>query len=909
VQDRATASGLKVLAARGRLLEQGFAFGVARQLLARELIGAAPERRTRLLTGAAGLAEPVLLDVGAAADREATVYGLVWLVTALADEAPLLVLVDDLHWSDASSRALLVALVQRIRELPVALLMTSRPAPRGREGLEGIATVLPGRLSADGTARLLEQVLGGRPAAPFVAAAHRTTGGTPFLVGAIGEAARRAGMAPRTIRPEVVEALAGEGFAPELARRLGALPHEAGEVVRALAVAGDDAPASLLAAATQRPLEDVRSILAGLQTAGLLSTVEPPAFTHALVRSAVLDDLDAGRAGELHGRLGRLRAAAGDLELAAAHFEQAPPAADGQAARVLATVARSARRRGDIGRAVSLLQRAVMEPPPAGERAAVLFRLGRLEVASTDPAGPERLAAAAITAAAEGNPTLSLRAGVAQGQGLAIAGRWSEGLAVIREAIDGGGSADPDALRLARIELVSEQLPVRADGSARRERERLLRSVLDGSGDDLDRLATGVLAFLVALEGAPRAEVVALVESALAQGVVTSARTPAALQPLFALVVGGAPERAEPFLEAVVAGTRARGSLALTRTISAWHGMALLYDDRLVEAQDAAVGTGSEEEADGQLAVARLLGASVRGLLALERSDFSAAAAELDPPLERPTDVATTFHDGYLVARARLRFAQGDAAGAWTIVSGAGERLVANGMTTPGPIQWRTDAVHYALALGRRDEACTLAGTRWRLPPASARRARWRRPCAHARRPRAIRPGARRPCTMPWTSWGPTGCTASARSRWPRSPRCRSGRRPGRRCGPRSTLPGGPGRSGLRSSSVLHSWPPAGDPRRSVLSGADALTPAEGRTARRAAAGATNRQIAEELFLTQSTVEGHLTNAYRKLGISHRSELASALGDPTASPADERSISSDDESARSPGLLSPMGGR
>jgi DNA-binding CsgD family transcriptional regulator len=55
------------------------------------------------------------------------------------------------------------------------------------------------------------------------------------------------------------------------------------------------------------------------------------------------------------------------------------------------------------------------------------------------------------------------------------------------------------------------------------------------------------------------------------------------------------------------------------------------------------------------------------------------------------------------------------------------------------------------------------------------------------------------------------------------------------------------------------------------------LTPGERRVSKLAAAGQTNRQIANALFITVKAVEWHLGNAYRKLAISGRAELASAL--------------------------------
>ncbi|MGH2446756.1 MAG: LuxR C-terminal-related transcriptional regulator, partial [Candidatus Limnocylindria bacterium] len=67
-------------------------------------------------------------------------------------------------------------------------------------------------------------------------------------------------------------------------------------------------------------------------------------------------------------------------------------------------------------------------------------------------------------------------------------------------------------------------------------------------------------------------------------------------------------------------------------------------------------------------------------------------------------------------------------------------------------------------------------------------------------------------------------------------------------------------------------------PRRFAVSGVDALTPSELRVARMAGGGRTNREIAQSLFVTPKAIEYHLANAYRKLSISGRRELAGALG-------------------------------
>jgi DNA-binding CsgD family transcriptional regulator len=74
-------------------------------------------------------------------------------------------------------------------------------------------------------------------------------------------------------------------------------------------------------------------------------------------------------------------------------------------------------------------------------------------------------------------------------------------------------------------------------------------------------------------------------------------------------------------------------------------------------------------------------------------------------------------------------------------------------------------------------------------------------------------------------------------------------------------------------------------PTRARLAGRDALTASELRVAGMAADGATNREIAQSLYLSVKTVEMHVSRAYRKLGISSRHDLAAAV---TSSGAHDR---------------------
>jgi DNA-binding NarL/FixJ family response regulator len=65
----------------------------------------------------------------------------------------------------------------------------------------------------------------------------------------------------------------------------------------------------------------------------------------------------------------------------------------------------------------------------------------------------------------------------------------------------------------------------------------------------------------------------------------------------------------------------------------------------------------------------------------------------------------------------------------------------------------------------------------------------------------------------------------------------------------------------------------------------DALTPAEHRVTRLAAEGLSNRAIADRLYVTERTVETHLTHAFQKLGIGSRTELAATLHQGSSEPA------------------------
>src|SRR5262249_42996741 len=89
-----------------------------------------------------------------------------------------------------------------------------------------------------------------------------------------------------------------------------------------------------------------------------------------------------------------------------------------------------------------------------------------------------------------------------------------------------------------------------------------------------------------------------------------------------------------------------------------------------------------------------------------------------------------------------------------------------------------------------------------------------------------------------------------------------------------ATICGSPALASRAESDLLAT---GARPRRIALSGVASLTPSQRRGAEMASERLTNRGIAQKLFVTQRTVEVHLTSIYRKLAINSRSQLPAAL--------------------------------
>jgi DNA-binding CsgD family transcriptional regulator len=881
--DSARHAGMRVLTASGSPLEEGVAHGVTRELLLEALPHEGPERE-RLLTGAAGLATPALSPGGAAAGDESAFgvrHGLTWLVAALADTGPAMALVvDDLHWVDGPSARFLAALATRVDEMPIALLLAARPpaawtdADLAAEIGASAPLLQPARLSPDGVRSSLARRLGVEPDEAFAAAAHAETAGTPYLVTALAQALTREDIAPTAEHAAGIRSLGSAEIGRTVAARVRGLPAEAQAIVRAIAILGGGRPAGEAERlAGTEPGAAVRAAQA-LEGLGLVHGWPAPVFDHPLVRAAVLDDLGAADAADLHARAADMARLSGDTERAAAHLAQTPGRGDADRVDLLLGVGTRARQTGAPEVALRHLVRALDEPAADHQQTPVLFELGLTELGLGIPTAPDRFAAAATAAA---DPDLRLRAQVVSGHALMFNGRWHEAFDRLHAAIAGAAGASADALAFARIELAGDMLTCISTGpEARALIEQLDRELAPDA--PLRPLLEGVIALDTATRAQPRDAVLRHVIASSGPLTPEQETSPVRPSPMLALMLIDAFEHVGPAIESLLYARRRGGDLTGVRMLSAWQALSRVREGRLAEAEEALLGV---EEGEGPPPpIAEVVGAIARANVALDRGDVVAADAATSAPLEHDPRISeTNLCDEYLICRGRVLLARGDREAALGIFEGASASHTRWGGESPPTAQWRLWTAYGRDALGHRDDARQLAAEELAV---------------------AQRLGAPRPIAMALLAQASFAAESAEAERALRDALdVLAGALPLQRANIEANL----GELLLRSDRVAEgqerlraalelAWTAGADalttrvrgllaesgarPRRAERTGVHALTAAEARTARMAAE-MTNREIAEALFVTEKTVETHLTATYRKLNIGGRAHLAAAL--------------------------------
>ena len=350
------ALGMRLLRARGIESEAQIPFASLLELLrpALSLLSrlAAPQT--------AALEQAFALRSGKPQDRFAVGAATLGLLAACADEAPLLLVLDDVHWFDASSSAALRFALRRLDADPVAAILGLRTGYHSLLDGTGIETLALEGLSAS-DARRLRSDLPEAATRRLVAA----TGGNPLALLELTPEPEEL-----TLAPEGAPMLVSARLAAAYLRRAAMLDEDTRRCLL-LAATSDSGDLQLLGLAARVAGLEVESLLAA-EAAGLVTVAAGRIeFQHPLIRSAVYSDATLGARREAHRTLA---AVLPDLELdrRAWHLAAAATGADETATTALERAARDSRERGGYASAAVAFERAARLTGSAPRRAALL---------------------------------------------------------------------------------------------------------------------------------------------------------------------------------------------------------------------------------------------------------------------------------------------------------------------------------------------------------------------------------------------------------------------------------------------------------------------------------------------------------------------------------------------------------
>ncbi|MFC9252216.1 ATP-binding protein [Amycolatopsis thailandensis] len=861
----------------GDALEGAMAWGVVRQLVEPSI-----SRHDRENLGGPAVAALRALDAAAGDPSEAelarTLHALWWVAVDFSSVRPLLMTVDDAHWADPSSLRFLVYLSRRIADLPIVLVVATRP-PTGNTGPLVLLSlsrqaerVLPKALSPEALAELMA-ARGVLPAWAVVTSLHEASGGNPFLARVLVDELDALGL-PLDTGATATEI---EKLGPSAVFRtvLGRLPDDAVSLAGAIAILGTGGDPWQAGALAKLDVAGLSAAAEALISAHVLTTDgDQLVFVHPVVREAVLTGLGPIARAALHGGAAKaLCAAKAPADRVAAHLAQAPRGTLPGSAGILREAAATLLSAGDPRTAAAHLRRAVEESP---DDAALRAELGHALLRTGEAVEARRQ----LLVAADGVPDAELVAAAASAT--TVVDGPEAAVTELREAIAArpGGPRDPGRMHLeARLAVIRSFLP-----HHRRTASDHLSAYASLSGGTPDeRTLLGLLAQMGRYEVRPADEVAATASRALANGAYFEDATGSIdvmvgwVVAMLALISADGIDEAGWEIERARQRVREHGSPVEFAMVA---NAALFLDWRLgdlsvmeAEAEGALAAIGAEEPSPQVIAM-RATATHFLSYAALERGDLEGAAEVLarfdgdhgDGPSMMPT---MWLHE----PRALIALAVGNPVLARTQAFLQRDEMRAVGVDPP-TIPWRVPAVRAALQLGESDHALQLAeeqviiarkwGTTTEIGAAL-------RLLAHADGDRRLdlltesvgvleRSPARLHLARSLVDLGEATRGTDARAPLNRGIELAA------ECG-----------SAVLRTRAAAALEALGDrPRRTVLADPSSLTASERRVADLAASGRANREIAQELFVTPKAVENHLRRIYTKLGIAGRRGLARA---------------------------------
>ena len=863
----AAAGAMRVLSVSGVESESELAFSGLADLvrpLAAELRGL-PEATAAVLAGALALGPP------GSADRFTVYIATLSLLSAAAETQPVLVVVDDLQWLDEASQEALMVVARRLDAEGIVMLMAVRDAGERAAEAEHLPTMELSGLDRGPSAALLGRATRERTVAPHVQEQLlELAAGNPLALLEVPAALTDDQLAGT--QPLMDPLPVGPGLERVFGRRIAALP-EAQRQCLLIAAANDQSDPATVAGA----LGHLGLKLEELETAEAAGLIELDGlqvrFRHPLFRSVIYHGAAPGQRRSAHRALAAVLLAVGLTERAAWHLAAAAVAPDEAVAELLDQAAETARQRGGQVVSARALERAASLTPTADGKARRL-----LAAATAAYAGGRLNWARAMleTAAAEcGDPLLRadiqhVRGNVEMWRGPApFAGNLLADEAAAVEATSPSRAALmlADAV-MARIMTGSIDRAVQTAGHACRAAARSDNPETARVTKAAEGVARSFMGETAAAYPAMRAVL----------GRTSDASLPAFLAPMVAQVAIWAEEygTAQRALERIVDRAHRVGALSELA-----FPLAVLADARFragawadayaaaTEAVQVGTDTGQESAlAFGLVQLARIEAA--RGMEEDCRAHVEQALALAEPRGGFSIHFFAAAALGLLEV-GRARFEAAVEAMDWLNAAAAAVAL-----GEPAVVPWLPDAVEAEARSGQREPAAALLA---RLDEQAAQApGRWA--SAAAARCHGILASEHDYEAAFGRSLALHGLMPSferARTELCLGERLRRSKRRNEAQASLQKAAATFGRLGAapwadRANGELAA---GGNSRSSTPDTLAArLTAQELQIALAVASGATNREAGIALFLSEKTIETHLSHVYRKLSLRRRSELA-----------------------------------
>jgi DNA-binding CsgD family transcriptional regulator len=869
-------AGHDVLYARGGALEAESPFGIVRQLFQPVEATLSSNERDMCANVTTSLSEvrrPIPFEV---------IHDLYLSLAHLASSRPIVIAIDDLQWSDYESLVWVQYVARRLESGRISFIgsSTCRVAGTALAAVDNIIAEPSTRvfslrpLSVDSVTKLVGRQLNVDSEESFARACHTITGGNPFLLHSLLSALEREGFGP-DVSEESLATLSPPPVARAILRRLGGLPEEAHALMQAAAILGDESDHRVVAALAGVDASLGSDMANALAEVYLLRRDRPLSFVHPLERSTVYGEIDPVRRARAHAEAARLLDDHGAaLDQVAHHLLLAEPTADEWSAELLERAALVHAKEGQYDFAVRCLARSLDESPDASTRSRRLLELSSAEAAMGRPTALDHLREAAELGV---DPIELADATYRCLRAFAQESYPPETVATLRhlEAQLGEGHVD---LRIW-IEIVLstwDQQPPALPASTPAIESVLLRKPTERTR--LDRLALAHLAYVktFASDQATAEYVADLAEQAVGAvdlqlddctSIVVAARAVASL------VRAGRFEVADRLgLLAQTAAVRDDQQTAVAEfsTVLAYsHFLQGNLDEAEIECRRSLAAMEGRSWASRPMS----LGVLAATFIEEGRSREAASVLKDTLPNSLPRSIAELLA---LEQRAKLKMLEGRIDEALKDLQLAEQGAEALGVRNPAVTSWRCVAATALCGAERTTEARDLA--RENLELARAFGAPWAlgmalRTAAEVGDPLdrlellteavgVLEPaGASLECAKATIDLGSVlinkGRQDEALSTLRRGAdgafRCRA--------------------QPLADRAARELRAAGARPRRLALMGSDALTPAERRVAELAAGGMINARIAEALFVSEKTVEGHLTRVYQKLGRRSRTNL------------------------------------